>query len=160
MDEYVYRAIEHYYTALRALGRYSRVHVGRLLILMFYRRLLYEDYRGYVSREDYALIGSALERLYGSTCLIPYADYLKMGKLRMGDMAELMSRTRALERENMEMRGLIGVGAALIEDAVRRVDDLKATPDDIADAVVIKDKNYLVAIPDIDVSGIDEIEGR
>jgi len=160
MDEFVYNAIEHYKAVLRATGRCAHGDVEKLLALVFFRRLLNEDYRGYVTAGDYATVGKALECLYGGTCLIPYADYLKMGKLKMGDMAELLSRAAALERDNAELRRRLAVGEALMEDSVRRIDGIRATPDEAASAVVVKNKNYLMAIPDIDVSGIDLIEGK
>ena len=68
-----------------------------LLVLLFYYRLLFHDYRGYVSRDDYQTIERALNCLYGENCLIPYPDYLKMGRLKLGDMTELAQRVKTLE---------------------------------------------------------------
>lgn len=47
------------------------------------------------------LIEKALDCLYGSTCLIPYPDYLKMGKLHLGEMTELVQRIENLENTNV-----------------------------------------------------------
>lgn len=97
MDEYIYNNIEHYFSALRKMGYYSYKDVYKLLVLVFWYHLLFEDYRGYARREDYRTIEKALNCLYGTTCLIPYADYLKMGKLKIGDITELSQRVSTLE---------------------------------------------------------------
>lgn len=69
----------------------------RLLILAFLHDFVYHDYRGLLSEEDYRQIEQALDCLYGSTCLIPYPDYLKMGKLYLGEVTEISKRVEALE---------------------------------------------------------------
>jgi hypothetical protein len=43
------------------------------------------------------LVEKALDCLYGSTCLIPYPDYLKMSKLHLGQMEEIDTRLKAIE---------------------------------------------------------------
>ena len=97
MGEFVYDAVDKYFKVLSKLGYYSYKEVYKLLLLIFYYNLLYYDYRGYVSKEDYLLIERALNCLYGTNCLIPYPDYLKMGKLRLGDMVEMAQRVKTLE---------------------------------------------------------------
>jgi hypothetical protein len=69
----------------------------KLLVLIFYRDFVYNDYRGLISKDDYLMIERALDCLYGSTCLIPYPDYLKMGKLHIGEMTEMANRVKNLE---------------------------------------------------------------
>lgn len=71
--------------------------VQKLLILSFYKDFIFGDYRGLLSKEDYYLIEQALDCLYGSTCLIPYPDYLKMGKLYLGEMTEMAQRIKNVE---------------------------------------------------------------
>lgn len=97
MDEIIYNGITSYYKALGKLGYYRYRDVFRLLLLCFYREFTLEDYRGTLSREDYSLIERALNCLFGSTCLIPYPDYLKMGKLHIGEMTEMATRLRNIE---------------------------------------------------------------
>ena len=75
----------------------SNAQAKKLLLLIFYRDFVYHDYRGLLSREDYLLIERALDCLWGSTCLIPYPDYLKMGKLHLGEMTEMAQRVKNLE---------------------------------------------------------------
>ena len=97
MDNIIYNAITHYYAALCKLGYYSYKEVEKLLVLCFYRDFVYNDYRGVLSREDYNYIEKALNCLFGSNCLMPYPDYLKMGKLHIGEMTELAQRVKDIE---------------------------------------------------------------
>ena len=97
MDEIVYNALSGYYNALGKLGYYKYKDVNSLLLLCFYKDFVYQDYRGVLSRKDYHDIERALNCLFGSNCLIPYPDYLKMGKLHIGEMTELANRVKTLE---------------------------------------------------------------
>lgn len=97
VDEIVYQALSRYYNALSKKGYMPYKDAQKLLILSFYRDFVFNDYRGLLSRDDYHLIEKALDCLYGSTCLIPYPDYLKMGKLHLGEVTELSQRVKTLE---------------------------------------------------------------
>ena len=97
MDNIIYNAITQYYTALSKLGYYKYGDVFSLLVLCFLRDFVYQDYRGIISRSDYSVIEKALSCLFGSNCLIPYPDYLKMGKLHIGEMTEIAHRVKTLE---------------------------------------------------------------
>ena len=97
MDEMIYNASESYFHALEKLGYMSYSNQQRLLLLGFYRDFVFSDYRGVLSSEDYHIIERALDCLYGSTCLIPYPDYLKMGKLHLGEITEMAQRVKTLE---------------------------------------------------------------
>lgn len=101
MDEIIYNALGSYYNALEKKGYMSYANMQKLLLLIFYRDFVFRDYRGLLSREDYLLIERALDCLWGSTCLIPYPDYLKMGKLHLGEITELSHRVKALEESNI-----------------------------------------------------------
>ena len=97
MDEIIYKALSNYYHALSLTGYMSRSHTERLLVLIFYRDFCFHDYRGLLSKDDYREIERALDCLWGSTCLIPYPDYLKMGKLNLGQITEIGQRMKAIE---------------------------------------------------------------
>lgn len=101
MDEFIFNALSKYYDVLGKTGYMSYINAVKLLVLIFYRDFVYHDYRGLISREDYHQIELALNCLYGTTCLIPYPDYLKMGKLNIGSLTELASRVKALEDTNV-----------------------------------------------------------
>ena len=97
MDNIVYNALSSYYNVLEKTGYVSFPQMEKLLILCFYRDFTLQDYRGLISKDDYHLIEKALDCLYGSSCLIPYPDYLKMGKLHLGEMTEVLERVKKVE---------------------------------------------------------------
>lgn len=97
MDEILFDAYQSYYNALEKLGYMPYSQSQKLLIMSFYRDFVFGDYRGLISKDDYLLIEKALNCLYGSTCLIPYPDYLKMNKLNLGSTTELAQRIKNLE---------------------------------------------------------------
>ena len=99
MDNILYDALCSYYHALEQKGYMANSHAQKLLLLIFYRDFTLKDYRGLLSKDDYHLIERALDCLWGSSCLIPYPDYLKMGRLCLGGMTEIGQRLRNLENE-------------------------------------------------------------
>lgn len=101
MDGIIYSALTQYFTALKKLGYYNYSDVMKLLVLIFYRDFVFNDYRGLLSKADYQLIERALNCLFGTTCLIPYPDYLKMGKLHLGEITEMAHRVKTLEDTNV-----------------------------------------------------------
>lgn len=101
MERLVYDGLSTYYNTLEKTGYLPFTNAVKLLVLSFYKDFVYHDYRGMLSRDDYHYIETALDCLYGSTCLIPYPDYLKMGKLYLGEMSELACRVKELEDTNV-----------------------------------------------------------
>lgn len=97
MDNIIYNSLSSYYHALELKGYMSNSHAQKLLLLCFYRDFVMHDYRGLITKDDYHLIERALDCLWGSSCLIPYPDYLKMGKLNLGAMSELAQRVKTIE---------------------------------------------------------------
>ena len=97
MDEMIYSSLSSYFHVLEKTGYVPYPLMQRLQVLCFYRDFVFNDYRGIITKEDYHLIEHALDCLYGSTCLIPYPDYLKMGKLYLGQMTEVGQRLKTLE---------------------------------------------------------------
>ena len=105
MDEMIYNALSSYYNALEKTGYMAFSQSEKLLLLIFYRDFVFHDYRGLLSKDDYHLIERALDCLWGSSCLIPYPDYLKMGKLHIGIIAEIVKRLKAVEDANVLKAG-------------------------------------------------------
>jgi hypothetical protein len=101
MDEILYSALIKYYHALELKGYMSLTQSAKLLVLGFYEDFIFHDYKALLTREDYILIERALDCMYGSSCLIPYPDYLKMGKLHLGEMSEMAQRLKNLEESNV-----------------------------------------------------------
>ena len=125
MDEMVYNALDRYFHALELKGYMPNSDVYKVLLLSFYNDFISNDFRGYITEEDYSLIGKALDCLYGSTCLIPYPDYLEMAQLELGSISELAARTKKLE-------------------------------DQVTTTKVVKTKDKIQEIGDIDTDGVDE----
>lgn len=99
MDNIIYNALSSYYHALELKGYMPHKDSQKLLLLIFYRDFCFHDYRGLLSKDDYHLIEKALDCLWGSSCLIPYPDYLKMGRLHLGETTELAHRIKTIENE-------------------------------------------------------------
>lgn len=97
MDEYIYETLGRYYHVLEVKGYVAFKEQAKLLVLAFFRDFVFHDYRGILRKEDYRVIEKALECLYGSSCLTPYVDYLKMGKLHLGEMTEMAQRLKKVE---------------------------------------------------------------
>lgn len=97
MGDILFEALSKYYHALEIKGYMSKAHSEKLLVMAFYWVFMYNDYRALLSKKDYCLIERALDCIYGTSCLISYPDYLKMGKLRLGDMTEMAQRVKTLE---------------------------------------------------------------
>ena len=97
MDEILYNALSKYYHALELKGYMPVSHSHKLLVLIFFYEFLFKDYRGRLKKEDYCLIERALDCIYGTSCLIPYPDYLKMGKLHLGEITEMIERIKSIE---------------------------------------------------------------
>lgn len=97
MDEMMYNSLSSYYNALEKKGYMSFEDSKKLLVLLFYMDFIYHDYDALISREDYQLIERALNCLYGSSCLIPYPEYLEMARMQLGEISELVQRINNME---------------------------------------------------------------
>lgn len=97
MERIVYNALCNYFHALGLKGYMSYANGVKALVLSFYWSYIYKHPGHILKRDEYMLVERALDCLYGSTCLIPYPDYLKMGKLHLGQMEEIDSRLKAME---------------------------------------------------------------
>ena len=97
MERIVYNTICTYTQALEKLGYVADVDTQKALVLSFYWDYIYNMPGHILKRDEYMLVEKALDCLYGSTCLIPYPDYLKMGKLHIGEMTEMAHRVKTLE---------------------------------------------------------------
>ena len=128
MDKVLYESLYRYFTTLTSVGNVSYNSVNKLLVLIFYKHFIYEDYRGNISKEDYNIIEQALECLYGSTCLIPYPNYLGMVNLHLGDITEMAHRIADNESHIQEMDNRVNV---------------------IEDTKVLKSKQEVLEVPDI-----------
>lgn len=128
MDKVLYDSLYRYFSTLTSVGNVSYNNVNKLLVLIFYKHFIYEDYRGNLSKEDYSIIEKALDCLFGSTCLIPYPNYLEMGKLHLGDMTEIAHKITGIEDNIVSVEERLG---------------------NIENTEVIKEKQEVFEVPDI-----------
>ena len=149
MDKVLYDSLYRYFSTLTSVGNVSYNNVNKLLVLIFYKHFIYEDYRGNLSKEDYSIIEKALDCLFGSTCLIPYPNYLEMGKLHLGDMTEMAHRITDNENHTQEVDNRLKANEAITKDNVRRIDNAETRLDVIESTKVLKSKQEVLEVPDI-----------
>ena len=152
MDNILYDSLSNYYNALELKGYMPHSHAQKLLLLTFYRDFTLKDYRGLLSKDDYHLIERALDCLWGSSCLIPYPDYLKMGRLCLGGVTEIISRTKALEDYSTELDERIDVNDQLISENTNRLNEQGNRLGVLENVKVVKGKSTVTNIPDIDLA--------
>lgn len=121
MDELVYNALCQYFTVLSKVGYYKWADVKKLLVLIFYRDIIQKDYRGLLTKADYGVIERALNCLYGTTCLIPYPDFMSSGRLHLGEMSEIAQRVKNVENTRV----------VKVKSQLEVVDDIPPIPGEI-----------------------------
>ena len=149
MDKVLYDSLYRYFATLAKVGNVSYNSVDKLLVLIFYKHFIYEDYRGNLSKEDYSTIEQALDCLFGSTCLIPYPNYLEMGKLHLGDMTEVSQRIDQNESYAKDIDSRLKLNDAVTADNVRRIVNTETRVQVIEDTKVVKGKRQIKTVEDI-----------
>lgn len=76
MDKVLNESLARYFSILSKLGYMSYSNVDKLLVLIFIDDLLRSDCKSFITEDEYRVIDNALYCLYGSTCLIPYPEYI------------------------------------------------------------------------------------
>ena len=97
MDNILYEFLTSYYNTLFFTGYVKDKITYKLLVYCFYIDLVKNDFRCHLSKDDYRMIEEILDCFYGTNCLMPYPDYLKMGKLHLGEITEIACRLKNLE---------------------------------------------------------------
>lgn len=69
-------SMSYYFNALTQFGYKKQSDTNKLLIYNFIEEMLTGEMRFYITEADYKLIEQALNCLYGSSCLIPYPQYI------------------------------------------------------------------------------------
>ena len=137
MGEYLYNAYCNYFSALQNTGYYPQRGVSSLIIMDFIYELLYGNFRGYLSSDDYYTISKALDCLYGS-CLLPYPYRLTNDDLEMSMNNKSTSFTLS--------------GMFMTDKLVK----LNATVEALMNAKAIQNKEFIANVPDVDVQKPDE----
>ena len=76
LDNMAYTGVSNYFKALSLFGYKEYKEVNKLLVLLFIEELLRSSLSIYISEEDYKAITNILYCLFGSTCLIPYPEFI------------------------------------------------------------------------------------
>ena len=87
-------SVDLYFATLAQFGYKRQTDVNKLLAYIFIVELLTGDMRFLIAEDDYRYIERALHCLYGSTCLIPYPEYVRGNYLfgRILDTGQLSPR--------------------------------------------------------------------
>lgn len=72
----VFDSMGAYFNTLTQLGYKKQSDLDKLIIYNFIEEMLTGDMRFYITESDYRSIEQALSCLYGSSCLIPYPQYI------------------------------------------------------------------------------------
>ena len=107
MGNITFNTLSKYFTNLANTGYRKNSDVMRVLLLSHINKLLNNDFRGFITEEDYKKIERALYCLYGSSCLIPYPDYYNTKNQRVmynGSMSELAYRVIKAEEKVEEIK--------------------------------------------------------
>ena len=75
LDKLVADSLDRYFTVLGSIGYVSETNTNKLLLLQFLQEFL-QEYQGYITEADYTKIESILQCLAGSSCLIPFKEYM------------------------------------------------------------------------------------
>ena len=79
LDELTFQALERYFSVLEKVGYVKQKDVDKLVLLTFLQDII-EHYSYYITEDDYNMINSIIVCLYGSSCLIPFAQYQKISE--------------------------------------------------------------------------------
>ncbi len=95
MNNVLYTSLIRYFSALSNLGYISYNEVTKLLFITIVQELIYKDFMGIITEDDYREIEKALYKIFGTSCLVPFPNYCNntdMNKLHLGDISELAYR--------------------------------------------------------------------
>lgn len=76
LDKIAFQGVDNYFKALSVFGYKGYKEVEKLLVLLFIEDLIKGPLNIYIDECDYKAINNALYCLFGSTCLIPYPEFI------------------------------------------------------------------------------------
>ena len=98
LSDITYEALSRYFTVLEKTGYVNDVDVNKLLLLQYIQQFLI-DFQGYITKDDYNVIGRIIECLAGTTCLVPYLQYKQQSLPNNNYISEMY--VRIAETENI-----------------------------------------------------------
>lgn len=139
MNNFVFNVLERYFINLTNTGYRKNSDVKKVLLLSHINKLLNNNFRGFITEDDYKKIERALYCLYGSSCLIPYPNYYNIKNpsvMYNGSISELTHR---------------------VINAEKKVDTIKEINEsiykDLSDI-----KNADIVIPGEDIKSVDDFD--
>lgn len=126
MDEVLYNSLLKYFDTLSSTGYVSYEDVDKLLLLVIIQEFVYNDFRGFITEDDYREIEKFLYKIFGTSCLVPYPNYCNdytMNKLHLGDISELSHRVDVNESNIKEIQDtkvvkVIPSGGEVVDDII------------------------------------------
>ena len=76
LDNLAYTGVSNYFEIISKVGYKSDKEVNKLLTFLFIEDLINGPLSIYIEEEDYKTIVNALYCLFGSTCLVPYPEFI------------------------------------------------------------------------------------
>ena len=131
MVEQTYNAVNKYFNNLCNTGYMSQTEVNKLMAFVIIQELIDNDFRGFITEQDYNYIGKALYCLYGSNCLIPYPDYYSGKNKRImytGSISELTHRIEKAEETLEVFNNFLDEDIVIPGDEVKEVTDEDISP--------------------------------
>lgn len=86
-----YEALSRYFTALSQSGYMPYGEVDKLLVFLYIQELIEGKYNVTITEQDYKILQESLYCLYGSTCLIPYTEYVTLPTTPLNTTSSLSS---------------------------------------------------------------------
>ena len=95
-SNYILKSLSSYFNYLAKLGYKNYTEVNELIVLLFIDELLNNNYVDLINEEDYSSICKAITCILGTSCLLPYPEYIK----KTGVGTETISLFRLHENNN------------------------------------------------------------
>lgn len=76
LKNFVYKSLDNYFVILENYGYYKKDKTNDLIILTYIKEVLSEDLSIYLTQEDKKEFIDLLYSIFGTSCIIPFADYI------------------------------------------------------------------------------------
>lgn len=74
LDNLVQESLARYFNVLEKTGYINERDTNKLILLTFIQDII-NDYPYYITEDDYKVLSNLLSCLYGTSCLIPFAQF-------------------------------------------------------------------------------------
>lgn len=98
----LYNSLVNYFNVLSNFGYKKYTDVYKLLVYSFIEEMLTGPFRIYITEDNYRSIATVLECFYGSSCLIPYPEYINDDSLFGKIFADEFIRNKNMEEGSIK----------------------------------------------------------